>query len=212
MNSSRIALSEDGFTGLELVILLVILIAAAGAFVILSKENTGSQTVPEGMIVGALQMTGGSLRPTGDIYGFSAIDTSRSRVPILFRIHDRNTLGAVDVTVALMIGDMGGIDMDTTKISWGNARGTEMIPRTDVSPLICPNWTIARKYNMLPYQSADADNILEPNEQFELLVCPLRGAGPYDQFTVTISPQGNALPLPVVLTAPARIQPVMHLN
>jgi len=212
MTTPRISLSEDGFTGLELVILLLILIVAAGAFVILSKENTGSPTVPEGVIVGALHVTGGSLRTTGDIYGFSAIDTSRSSVPIYYRVHDRNSLGAVDVSVALLVGDMGGVDMDKINVFWVSSRGFEEIPHADASPLICPNWTIARKYNMLPFQSADGDNILEPDEAFELLVCPIWGVAPSDRFTVTISPQGNALPLPVALTAPARIRPVMRLN
>ena len=58
----------------------------------------------------------------------------------------------------------------------------------------------------------DADNILDPHEQFDLFICPEEGAAPYQQFTVAITPPEAALPLPVRITAPGRIQPIMVLN
>jgi hypothetical protein len=68
------------------------------------------------------------------------------------------------------------------------------------------------KYNLFPGREADADNILDPLEQFHLFICPEDDAAPYQQFTVAITPPGAALPLPVLITAPGRIQPVIVPN
>jgi len=65
---------------------------------------------------------------------------------------------------------------------------------------------------MLPGQSADADNILEPNEQFELFICPSNATVPYQEFIVVIDPARGALPLPVSRSAPALIRPVIQLG
>ncbi|WML67149.1 MAG: hypothetical protein METHP_00638 [Methanoregula sp. SKADARSKE-2] len=53
--------------------------------------------------------------------------------------------------------------------------------------LICPGWSIAGKF-MLPGHSADSDSILEPNEQFELLIFPSDTTVPYQESTVIIDP------------------------
>jgi hypothetical protein len=62
--------------------------------------------------------------------------------------------------------------------------------------LVCPNWTITRKLNFIPLKGADKDLMLEDTEQFVLLVCPAGHVAPYEQFTMTITPQnGEILPL-----------------
>jgi hypothetical protein len=53
---------------------------------------------------------------------------------------------------------------------------------------------------------------LEPNEQFELTLCPSAGTLPYGTFSLNLHPFGTAMPLTVTRTAPARIQPVMNLG
>jgi len=75
--------------------------------------------------------------------------------------------------------------------------------------LICPGWSIAGKF-MLPGHSADSDSILEPNEQFELLICPSDTTVPYQESTVIIDPARGALPLPVSRSASPLVLPVMQ--
>ena len=65
---------------------------------------------------------------------------------------------------------------------------------------------------MLPGCSADSDNWLEPGEQFEILACPSTGVQPYRTFTLTLSPDGSAMPHTVTRTVPPRMSPVMNLK
>jgi hypothetical protein len=116
------------------------------------------------------------------------------------------------MNIALFIGNSGGVDMGRAQVVWMMNGTAEPLSRSEGRTLICPNWTIARKTNLLPGQSADEDIILEPNEPFELVICPTGGALPYQPLIIAVSPAGNALPLPVSLTAPGRIQPLMMLN
>jgi len=203
---------EDAFTGLELVIVAaaIILFTAVSGYFLLT--GAGPAAEHQGYLPGALSMSGDHLRTVGSTWGFSAVDTFQDGVAIRFRQPDRSRLGAVQVTIALFMGNFNGVDLDRAKVLWMKDGTVEELSRSVDPILVCPNWTIARKTNMLPGQSADADTILEQNEQFDLLICPSGGALPYQQFIVAVSPAGNALPLPVRLTAPASIQPIMRLN
>jgi hypothetical protein len=203
---------EDAFTGLELVIVAatVILFAAVSGYFLIT--GTGSAAEHRGYLPEALSMSGDHLRTVGSVFGFSAVDTFQDGISIRFQNPDRDRLGAAQLSVALFTGHSEGLDMSRARILWMTDGNVEELSRTSGTILICPNWTIARKTSILPGQTADADTILEENEQFVLLICPSGGALPYQQFTIAVSPAGNALPLPVSLTAPASIQPVMRLN
>ncbi len=74
---------------------------------------------------------------------------------------------------------------------------------------ICPNLKIRDKYNLLPGHEENSDTIVDP---YESSSAQEAGAAPCRQFTITITLPGAALLLPVSLTAPASIQPVMVLN
>ena len=204
---------ENAFTGLELVILaatVILLTGLAGYYVL---AGPGPFTAGhQGYLPGAISMSSDHLRTVGSVWGFSAVDTLQDGVLIRFRQPDRARLGAARMTIALFTGHSDGVDMDRARVLWMTNGTVEELSRTAGTTLVCPNWTIAGKSNMLPGQSADADTILEQNEQFELLICPSGGTPPYQQFTIAVSPAGNALPLPVSVSAPGRIQPIMRLN
>ncbi|MDO9325713.1 MAG: hypothetical protein Q7T80_12250 [Methanoregula sp.] len=129
-----------------------------------------------------------------------------------FRDPDPGKLGAVRIMTSLFMGDTGAIDMDRVNVSWAGAGSNEDLRQTSAQPLVCPNWTISGKYNMLPGRSADSDNWLEPGEQFEILACPSTGVQPYGIFTLIIHPDGSAMPLKLTRTVPPGIHPVMNLN
>ena len=203
---------DAAVTGLELVILCaaMILTALTGYFLLAGPGPfiAGNQ----GFIPGTVSMNADHLRTVGSVWGFSAVDTVQDGVAVRFRHPNRARLGAAQMNIALFIGNSGGVDMDRTQVVWMMNGTAEQLSRSVGRTLICPNWTIARKTSLLPGQSADEDIILGPNEQFELLICPTGGALPYEQLIIAVSPAGNALPLPVSLTAPGRIQPLMRLN
>lgn len=206
---------EDGFTGLELVISLVFLIGA-GAILLLffSGGGIGSplQTFPGGFVADSMYMTGDHLQSMGNVYGFPQINTISGKLPLQFRQQNPGLLGAVRFTTSLFIGSTGAIDMDRLAVQWTGAGASEGLPRTVSGPLVCPGWIISGKYNLLPGRTADADDLLEPGEQFEITACPLQGARPYDSISLRIQPEGTAMPLTIKRMAPGRIQPVMNLG
>ncbi|MEI7857467.1 MAG: hypothetical protein WCH85_08190 [Methanomicrobiales archaeon] len=170
------------------------------------------RTFPEGTIAESVYQSGDHLQPVGSVYGFSAVNGMHGNAEVIFRNPDPRTLGAVHITTSLFMGDTGAIDMDRVTVSWAEAGSREDLQQTSSHFLICPNWTITGKYNMLPGRSADSDNWLEPGEQFEILACPSTGVQPYGIFTLMIHPDGSAMPLRITRTAPPDIHPVMNLK
>ena len=210
-------MQEDAVTGIELVLVVAVIIIAAGLILgFHGDENVnpeGSCTgSPQGILTSSVRTTGDLLRPVGTVFGYSAVDTVQNGIAIRYKQPDPTKLGAVQITVSLMIGDMGGVDMDKTTVGWMMNGKNEVIKKTSPPMLLCPNWTISQKLNMLPGMSADADEILEPNEQFVLIICPSTGVSPNEQATLTIAPEGDAFPLPVQIIPPSFIQSMMALH
>jgi len=206
---------EDAFTGLEVVILILVLLVAAGVFFVLTNSGetpVWAKTFPGGMVADSMYISGDHMQPVGSVAGFPAVSRMNNNPLFLVSRPDPRRLGAIQVMISLFIGHTGAIDMDKVHVSWSGDGFSEQIPRSDIQPLVCPNWTIAGKYNMLPGHVADADDWMEPDEEFEILVCSSHGARPYESFTVTLSPEGTALPLPLTRTAPGRIEQVMKLG
>jgi len=114
--------------------------------------------------------------------------------------------------ISLLIGQTGAIDMDRENVSWSGPGSYELLRYSGTLPLICPNWTISGKHNMPPDHIADADNWLEPDKEFDIIACPSSGVRPYETFSLTIRPEGTAMPLTISRTIPKRIMPVMNLG
>jgi len=209
---------EDAVTGLELVIVILVIIIAVG--IILCFHGGDGKANPsgpytggrQGLLTSSVRTTGDLLHPVGTVIGYSAVDTVQNGLAIRFKKQDQTKLGAVEMTVSLFMGNMGGIDMDKTTVGWVTGGQNEIIKKTSPSTLICPNWTISQKLNMLPGKSANADDILDPNEQFVLFICPSAGLAPNAQAILTIAPAGDAFPLPVQITAPSFVQPIQALH
>jgi hypothetical protein len=206
---------EDGFTGLELVILLIVLISVA-ALVMVHLGGDGmpnwSRTFPGGLVAESMYISGDNIQLTGNVYGFPSVSGPNGNTMIFFPQPDPGRLGVIRPTVSLFMGSTGAIDLDRLMISWNNGTSTEPIIRTSSTTLRCPNWTISGKYNLLPGRTADSDDWLEPDEQFELTICPSMGTSPYGSVILTLSPDGVAVPLKISRTVPPRIQPVMNLG
>jgi hypothetical protein len=203
--------TEDALTGLGIVVIvLVIILVAYGVLTCLFPSQGGPYT--GGIMHTFAGNSGNLMRHVGPVYGFSAEDGTHSGVPVRYLDEDPGRMGAADLTVALFIGDMGGVDFDNVRVVWVSGGIAETIPKKDSLPLVCPGWTIAGKFNMLPMESADSDNILEPNEQFEIIVCPTNTTAPYQQFSLTIAPKGTVSPPIVSATVPPVVQPIIPLG
>jgi hypothetical protein len=208
-------LNDHGLTGLELVIIIIVIIGAAA--VLLANLSGGDtvgrgRTFPGGFVAESMYVSGDNLQPVGNVYGFPMVSKISGTPPVRVMHEDPGRLGIVRLVVSLFIGDTGAIDMDRVQVQWNNEAGQEILSRTESPALVCPNWTISNKFNLLPGRTADSDDWLEPGEQFEITLCPREGVRPYGMFTLVFSPDGVAMPLKVSRTVPFSIQPVMNLG
>jgi len=226
--------NESGLTGLELIVVIIILIVIGHVAITTLARGSGSR--PEGMIGTFTGESGYALRHVGPVTGFSAVNGNRSDVMVQYPKQDAGNLGAVQMTVALFIGDMGGVDFDKVNLYVVNAGGVETIPRKTEPPLVCPGWMITNRFDVptpsaatngklpkkLPATKASGGrpavssltgaDILYPDEQFELMVCPANTTPPYQQFTITVNPPGSTQPPVALISVPPVVQPVMSLG
>jgi hypothetical protein len=207
--------ADEGFTGLELVIFIVVMISIAALLLVYLGSEGMSREIrvfPGGVVAESAYLSGDNLRPVGSVYGFPSVNNQWETTRVTVTREDPDSLGVVRLVVSLFMGNTGAIDMDRVQVQWNRAGGYEQISRTPAMVLVCPNWTISHKFNMLPGRTADSDDWLEPNEQFELTVCPSQGIPTSGTFILTISPDGVAIPLILTRTVPPMIHPVMNLG
>jgi hypothetical protein len=206
--------TEEALTGLGIVILIGVVIAGAALVLMVLPGGIPNplRSFPGGLVAESTYISGDHIRTTGNVYGFPMMSRITGPLRIMTVRDDSKQLGVVRFTVSLFIGDTGAIDLDRVRVSWSQDHASETLRKTSPQVLVCPNWTISNKYNMLPGRTADSDEWLEPNEQFEITLCPATGVQPYGQFTVILQPDGVAAPLTLPRMAPARIQPVMNLG
>lgn len=151
-----------------------------------------------------------------NITGYADIPGFLGPVQVTNAVPDPGMLGAVLMTVQLdslrYVWKPGsGIDLDKSTVLFVSPKGREVVPKNNGQPMQKPGWTIVRKGSTIPYQNADQDNILEPNEAFVLFVYPSVSLPPSTPFTITINmPQEDALI--VNRTVPAYVRPVMNLG
>jgi hypothetical protein len=151
-----------------------------------------------------------------NITGYADISGTLGRVQVTNPAPNPDKLGAVLMKVQLdslrYVWKPGaGVDLDRSTVVFVSPSGREVIPRNNMLPMRKPGWVIVRKGSTIPYQGADQDNILEPNEAFVLFVYPSTPLPPSTPFTVTINlPEETALT--VNRTVPMKIKPVMDLG
>lgn len=205
---------DDALTGLELVIISLVILGTILFLILLvvgGDLGPGVRLFPGGLVAESMYLSGDGLQPVGTVTGFSSVSPNPARIPVVFRHPDPDRLGLVQLTVSLFIGDTGAIDMDHLNVTWVTRGTYEQIRKSGNTPLVCPNWTIAGKYNLLPGRTADSDDWLEPGEQFLIIICPSDSLFPYQDFTLGMYPDGVAYPLRITRTVPPRIQQVMIL-
>ena len=200
--------NEPALTGLEIVILLVVLVLAVGyiGYGELFPDSSGTHG-NQGMIHNSMVATSNLLSNPGGAYGFPAVDNTIDGIPVRFRTQNPRALGAYEITVQPFMMTTGAIDMGHASIIWASGNNSETLSLVHTPELICPNWTITKKANFIPLKGADQDILLEGSEQFTLLICPSKNAVPYQKFAITIAPANSEI-LPLSYMVPPKITPV----
>jgi hypothetical protein len=80
---------------------------------------------------------------------------------------DPNRLVVVRPVISLFIEDTGATDIDEETLQRNHTGGYGSISNTSSVFLSCPNWNISKKI-LLSGCSADSDDFLDPEEQFEV--------------------------------------------
>ncbi len=184
---------DRAVTILELIAFVFVAVALVYLAIVLAtgQPAAGSGSGDQGLIPTVAGATGKTLRIVGTVTVFAATNNNPSDVAAQYPVPDRTRMGSLESSVALLIGDDGGVDFDTIDLVWISNGTAERIPRTDTRPLVCPGWTIAGKYNVIPMKSANSNNILEPGEQFLIFVCPKAPLPAYQGFTVRVEDSGG---------------------
>ncbi|MDN7025125.1 hypothetical protein FGU65_09525 [Methanoculleus sp. FWC-SCC1] len=204
----KTGMDESGVTVLEAILTVIV----AGIVVALAMQHLAAPpAVPGGVVVAGLEETGGMLCLEGSVYGYACVNGNVGDASLWCDQPDPGRMGSVSFTIGLFIGDMGAVDMSRATVTFATRAGREVLPLTSAVPVRPQNWTVLRRFHRIPGQQADDDDILEPGEQFEVLVYPGTALPPYEQFTVTIAPPGSE-PLPVSRTVPPGVTQVMDLG
>lgn len=201
----------DAYTGVDLVTWGAVVVLVSALIATLVPGMMPSPERQQGVVPGAIRQTGTQLNVFGSIAGFSAVSGQTGGVAVWRENPDPDRLGGVGMTLSLFIGSTGGIDMVRTVVLWSDGFSGSEVPFTKMRPVICPNWTVVNKLNVNPFKTADEDDILEPGEQFDVFVCPLKTYAPYDEFTVEFDPPGPGPHFPVKCTVPFPIKRTMEL-
>jgi len=199
---------EEALTGFGVIVIILGIILILYVALILRSPGT---ITGSGILDAYMGDTGNMLRTVGPVTVFSAVNGTPRDVDVLYPDPDPDRMGSVELNVALFIGSMGGVDFDKVRIVWISNGIAETIPRNDARPLLCPGWTIVRKYNVIPLKDANSNDILDPGEQFEIFACPKNITAPYQQFSLVIALPGNISPPVVSVSAPPMVQPVVNL-
>ena len=151
-----------------------------------------------------------------NVTGYADISGSLGPITVTNTVPNPDKLGAVKMRVQLdslrYVWKPGaGVDLDKSTVAFISPAGREVVPMNSGLPMKKPGWAIVQKGSTIPYQGADQDNILEPNEAFVIFIYPSVPLPPLTPFTITIS-MPEETPLTLTRTVPVTVNPVMNLG
>lgn len=204
--------NSDAVTILDIIIaVLIIFVFSVFFFHLTAGSGSSAENRPGGILYSSVQDTGHMLALSGPVTGYQDLCEDFGDFSLYRPEPNPSNLGAVRFTVQLMIGDMGGVDMDRAVVVFDVKDNTERLGLQLPVRIVNPGWSIVKKLHMVPYHQADSDNILEPGEQFDIVVYPSARLSPYTDFKVSIEDDGG-LPLIFKRTVPVKITRVMELG
>jgi archaellin len=206
MNPSR----EDAVTGADIVVSIIAVIGVLFVVhVLLGSPLTANHD--EGIIPNAVEASADALISDGNVYGFADNGGPYEGITVAEGPTSPKTMGAVSLSLRLMGGEMGGVDMETADVRISSKEHIEGLRYSGNMPLERPNWTVASRSHVTAGEQADNDLIIEPGEIFTILVYPSVGLPPETAFSVQIQ-AGKGEPFIITRKVPGTIKPVMDLN
>jgi len=161
--------NNDAVTVLELIagVLLVVIISVFAVHM-LGGSGSASQDQPAGILYSSVGETGHMIVLNGPVTGYQDLCENFDDFSLYRTDPDSSNLGAVRFITQLLVGDMGGVDMNQAVIVFSKKDEKEHLGMQLPVRIVNPGWAIVRKSHMVPYHQADSDNILEPGEKFDI--------------------------------------------
>jgi len=204
--------SENGYMYGFIFLMSIIIILSLASFTLFvpSGYNSGRAAYS------SLKVLTDDLALSGHVTGYAGGLVTSAPVPAQKGLPGPQGLDAVRLNVRLSSLRTtwvpgSGDDLSKATVVLATPAGSEILPLQNARTLSRPGWSIIRKGGLLPGTSADADNILEPNEVFSILVLPSGNLLPGTPFSITMS-MPDVRPLAVNRTVPRPIKPVMDLG
>lgn len=202
---------ESGLSGLGLVSLLLLVLAAVSLILIaIAGLFSGFGYSVEGLVARSVQETGEAVRVTGTPVGYKATFLEIEGVGCIPATENQNAIGFVRVSVTPLVGTLA-TDTDLMDLAFVTKDSSIPLRKTMAGHVAPGNWTIIRKYNVLPGKSADRDDILGANEVFDILISLPQPLGPHQKASIVFSPE-HGMPYSLELSIPPLIRPVTLLS
>lgn len=182
--------NDNAFTGLEAAIVLIafIVVAAVFSYVVLGAGFFTTQKSQEVVHTGVSQASS-SMEIVGYVYG---LQDSASL----------STLGSITFVVANTAGGTA-IDVKQMVVTYVDETHHDVLTyAADETDVGAGEWAVVEWYN----SNGDDNMLLEPGEQFELVVA-VPNPGVNKAFTVNLQPAAGAV-YPIKKTVPPAIEPI----
>jgi len=204
--------TEEAYTGTPIILFtLVILFSLVMYSLFIPTGYDSGMTARAGMarITDMLVLN-------GDVTGYADLSGTLGTVRVNNPVSNPDKLGAVRVPVRLASVRLGweegtGADLGTATVLFTGPAGTETLTGSSGPVLERSSWAIIQKGSILPGQTGNGNNLLEPNEVFVLFIYPHSPLPPKTPFTVEIRIPDQS-PIKVARVVPDPVTPVMDLG
>ncbi len=201
---------EPGISGLFPVILFIVILACVPVFMAFPSLDRDDFTQPGGIVIRSVQQSGESIRVTGTPVGYPGTSREIEGIAAVPVMENQNAIGFVILSITPLVGDLA-IDTDSMGLALVTKDSVLLLQKTREKKVGPGEWAIVRKYNLLPGKSADADDILEAHEVFEILVSLPVPLLPGQKGTLVFSPR-HGMQYSQKLAVPPVIRPVTLLS
>lgn len=204
--------TDDAYTGTTIILLtLVILFSLVMYSLFIPTGYDSGMTARAGMarITDVLVLN-------GDVTGYADLSGTLGTVRVNNPVSNPDKLGAVRVPVKLASVRLGweegaGADLGNATVLFTGPAGTETLKGSSGPVLGRSSWAIVQKGSILPGQTGNGNDLLEPNEVFVLFICPHSPLPPETPFTIEIRIPDQS-PMKVARVVPDPVTPVMDLG
>jgi hypothetical protein len=204
--------ADEAYTGTAIILLTLIILFSLVMYSIFIPTGYDSGTAARAGMARITDM----LVLNGDVTGYADLSGTLGTVRVNNPVPSPDKLGAVRVPVKLASVRLGweegtGANLGNATVLFTGPAGTETLTGSSGPVLERSSWAIIQKGSILPGQTGNGNDLLEPNEVFVLFIYPHSPLPPKTLFTIEIRIPDQS-PMKVTRVVPDPVIPVMDLG